>query len=181
MVCVSVLVGLLQFVALHVAGAVISGVTAVIITQLSAAPLRPVQLRVAFRVLSERWRPFLKTVLLVTWRILLGLVLLIIPGIIMMVRYSFYAPVVLIEGLEKKAAMQRARELASRSWRTIIIVTILQLLIPSIINGFLSAFVGASFGSKSGSLPRQIVSQLISLNQIFVVPLMSIVPALLYT
>src|SRR5688572_2547678 len=42
MVCVSVLVGLLQFVALTVAGAVISGVTAVIITQLSAAPLRPV-------------------------------------------------------------------------------------------------------------------------------------------
>ena len=180
LVCATVLIGLLQFVALTVAGALISGVTAVIITQLSAAPLRPVQLRVAFRVLRDRWRPFLKTLLMVTWRVMLGLVLLVIPGLIMMTRYSLYAPVVLIEGLEKKAAMRRARELASRSWRTIIIVMILQLLIPSIINGVLGAFVGASFGSDSKSLARQIVSQILSLNQIFVLPLMSIVPALLY-
>lgn len=180
LVCATVLVGLLQFVALTVAAAVISGVTAVIITQLSAAPLRPVQLRVAFRVLRQRWRPFLKTLLMVTWRILLGFVLLIIPGFVMMIRYSLYAPVVLIEGLEKKAAMRRARELASRSWRTIIIVTILQLLIPSIINGVLGGLVGASFGSNSESLSRRIVGQILSLNQIFVLPLMSIVPALLY-
>jgi hypothetical protein len=142
--------------------------------------LRPVKLRVACRVLRAKWRPFLKTLLMVTWRVMLGFVLLIIPGLVMMIRYSLYAPVVLIEGLEKKAAMRRARELASRSWRTIIIVMILQLLIPSIINGGLGAFVGASFGSKSESLPRQIVSQILSLNQIFVLPLMSIVPALLY-
>ena len=179
LVCATVLVGLFQFVALTVAGAVISGVTAVIITQLSAAPLRPVKLRVAFRVLRNRWRPFLKTLWMVTWRIMLGFVLLIVPGLIMMVRYSLYAPVVLIEGLEKKAAMRRARELASRSWRTIIIVMILQLLIPTVINGFLGALVG-SLSSNSESLARQIVGQLANLNQIFVLPLMAIVPALLY-
>ena len=180
LVCATVIIGLLQFVALTVAGAVISGVTAVIITQLSAAPLRPVELRVAFRVLRNRWRPFLKTLLMVTWRVMVGFVLFILPGLIMMIRYSLYAPVVLIEGLEKKAAMRRARELASRSWRTIIIVMILQLLIPSIINGALGAFVGANFGSNSESISRRIVGQIVSLNQIFVLPLMSIVPALLY-
>lgn len=179
MVCATVLSGLLQFVALTVAGGVISGVTAVIITQLTAAPLRPVELRVAFRVLRKRWRPFLKTMLMVTWRILLGLLLLIIPGLIMMIRYSLYAPVVLIEGLEKKAAMRRARELASRSWRTIIVVTILQLLIPSILSGVLGALVGLSFDNRD-SLSYRIVSQILNLNQIFVLPLMSIVPALLY-
>ena len=178
--CATVLIGLLQFVALTVAGAVISGVTAVIITQLSAAPLRPVELHVAFRVLRQRWRPFLKTLLMVTWRIMLGFVLLIIPGFVMMIRYSLYAPVVLIEGLEKKAAMRRARELASRSWRTIIIVTILQILIPSIISGALGALVGARLSANSESLSRRIISQILSLNQIFVLPLMSIVPALLY-
>ena len=179
LLCATIFVGLLQFVALTVAGAVISGVTAVIITQLSAAPLRPVQLRVAFRVLRKRWRPFLKTLLMVTWRIMLGFVLLIIPGLIMMIRYSLYAPVVLIEGLEKKAAMRRARELASRSWRTIIIVTILQLLIPTVINGVLGALVG-SLSTNSDSLARRIVGQLANLNQIFILPLMAIVPALLY-
>src|SRR6185503_9130658 len=180
LICASVLIFLLQFVALTIAGGVISGVTAVIITQLSAAPLRPVKLRVAFRVMRRRWRPFLKTMLMVTWRVLLGLVLLIIPGLIMMVRYSLYPPVVLIEGLEKKAAMKRARELASRSWRTIIIVTILQILIPSVVNGILGAMVGARLSSNSESLSRRVVGQILSLNQIFVLPLMSIVPALLY-
>ena len=84
----------------------------------AAAPLRPVQLRVAFGVLRKRWRPFLKTIVRVTLKMLLGYLLLIVPGIIVLIRYSLYAPVVLIEGLEGKAAMRRARELASRSWRT---------------------------------------------------------------
>ena len=59
-----------------------------------------------------------------------GNLLFIIPGIVMSIRYTLYAPVVLIEGLEKKAALKRARELGSRSWRTVIIVSILQILIP---------------------------------------------------
>ena len=178
MVCVTVLVALLQFLALIVAGGVISGVTAVIITQLTAAPLRPVELRVAFQVFRKRWRPFLKTMIMVTLLIVIGFVLGIIPGLVMMIRYSLYAPVVLIEGLEKRAAMRRARELASRSWWTIIIVVMLQLLIPSIISGILGAIVGQNFDGDS--LSRRIVQQLLNFNQILVLPLMSIVPALLY-
>lgn len=178
LVCATIFIGLLQFVALIIAGGVISGVTAVIITQLSAAPLRPVELRVAFRVLRERWRPFLKTMIMVTWRIMVGFVLLVIPSVVVMIRYALYAPVVLIEGLEKKAAMRRARELASRSWRTIIVVVLLQILIPSIVSGILGALVGKTF--TGDSLSHRIFQQLLNLNQIFVLPLMSIVPALLY-
>ena len=180
MTCALVIVGILKIVSLVIAGAVISGSTAVIITQLSAAPLRPVQVRTAIRVLRKRWHPFLKTMLMVTWRILLGLILLVIPGLIVMVRYILYAPVVLIEGLEKKPAMRRARELASRSWRTIIIVTILQMLIPSIISGILGGLIGASLKVNRNALAYRIFEQLLALNQIFILPLMSIVPALLY-
>ncbi len=180
MVCVMVILGLLKFVTMTVAGGVISGVTAVIITQLTAAPLRPVQLRVAFQVLRKRWRPFLKTLIRVTLLIFGGFLLLIIPGIILMIRYSLYAPVVLVEGLEKKAAMKRARELASRSWRTIIIVSLLQILIPSIISGSLGALVGLTFKGNRDSVANQVVQEILGLTQIFVLPLMSIVPALLY-
>jgi hypothetical protein len=180
--CATVIVALLQIVAVFIAGGVISGVTAVIITQLTAAPLRPVQLGAAFQVLRKRWRPFLKTMVRVTVRIVIGFILFIIPSVVVMVRYSLYPPVVLIEGLEKKAAMRRARELASRSWRTIIIVTILQIVIPSVISGILGALLGATFkvSGNSNSLSRRILQQLLSLNQIFIMPLMSIVPALLY-
>ena len=96
----------------------------------------------------------------------------------MSVRYALYAPVVLIEGLEKKAAMRRARELASRSWRTVIIVSLLQFLIPMVV----SALVGGlswSVHSKKGFW-SQIFQQLKGLANIFIIPLMSIVPALLY-
>jgi hypothetical protein len=178
-ICVSVIVGLLHFAANLVAAGVISGVTAVIVTQLAAAPLKPVELRDAFAVLRRRWKPFLKTLLMVTWRVMLGYVLLIIPGLIVTVRYSLYAPVVLIEGLEKKAAMRRARELASRSWRTIVIVSIIQLLIPMIFGLFLGRVrVGPNLEAKS--LAMQIYQQFLGLVVIFVVPLISIVPALLY-
>ena len=107
-ICAMGIVGLLHVIGYMVAAGIISGVTAVIITQLAAAPLKPVQLREAFKVLRRRWKPFLKTLLMVTWRVLLGYVLLFIPGLVAQIRYSLYAPVVLIEGLEKKAAMRRS-------------------------------------------------------------------------
>lgn len=175
-----VIIGLAQVLAYMFSSAVISGVTAVIITQLTAAPLRPVELRVAFGVLKRRWRPFLKTVIRVTLRIFLGFLLLIVPGIITAIRYSLYAPVVLIEGLEKKAAMRRARELASRSWRTIIIVSVLQIMIPMTVSFLVGRLRVGLSGPRSVTLASQIYQQVLGLVNIFVVPLTAIVPALLY-
>jgi hypothetical protein len=173
------IISLLKFVATTVSAGVISGVTAIIITQLTAAPLRPVKLREAFALLRKRWRPFLRTMIRVTLWFFLGLILLIVPAMVIWMRYSLYAPVVLIEGLQGKAAMRRARELASRSWKTVIIVAILQFLIP----GIVSAFVGFAAGRakvEKNSVSAQTYRQILELANIFVVPLISIVPALLY-
>ena len=178
-VCALVIVTLFQIVAYFVAAASISGMTAIIVTQISAAPLRPVELRSAFAVMKRRWRPFMKTSILMTLRILAGW-LLIIPGIVMQVRYALYAPVVLMEGLETKAARIRARELASRSWRTAIIVTLLQLIIPFCV-GAIFGGIGAKASSDTSSVKFKTITQHLSgLSNIFVLPLMSIVPALLY-
>jgi hypothetical protein len=177
--CAMVIVGLAHVISYMITSAVISGVTAIIVTQLAAAPLRPVELRLAFGVLRKRWRPFLKTIVRVTLRIILGSLLLIVPGIIIWIRYSLYAPVVLIEGLEKKAAMKRARELASRSWRTIIIVSILQIVIPMTVSFFVGRIkVGVNL--PRASLGSKIYEQWLALVNVFVVPLITIVPALLY-
>ena len=180
LVCAMAIVGLFQIAAYFVSAATISGVTAIIVTQLSAAPLRPVQLREAFAVLRKRWKPFFKTAMLVTIRILIGYVLLIIPGLVMTVRYALYAPVVLIEGLEKKAARLRARELASRSWRTIIIVSVLQILIPMVVSLLLQQVRIGPGDLPRTSATRQIYQQVLGLVNIFVIPFASIVPALLY-
>jgi hypothetical protein len=173
------ILSLLKFVATTVSAAVISGVTAIIITQLTAAPLRPVKLREAFILLRKRWWPFLKTMIRVTLLILLGLILLIVPGMILWMRYSLYAPVVLIEGLQGKAAMKRARQLASRSWKTVIVVAILQFLIPAIVSGLVGFMAGRSKVEKN-SVSAQVFQQILDLANIFVIPLISIVPALLY-
>jgi len=184
-ICGMVISGVLQIVAYFLAAAAISGMTAVIVTQLQLAPLRPVELRLAFAVLKRRWRPFLNTAIRVTLRILIGTILLVIPGIVMSIRYALYAPVVLLEGLEKKAARQRARQLASRSWRTIIIVTLLQFLIPMVFSALIGRFTTVQ-RTQTGihltnrSMSHQIYQQLSSLVNIFIVPLLSIVPALLY-
>lgn len=98
----------------------------------------------------------------------------------MSVRYALYAPVVLLEGLEKKAAMSRARELASRSWRTVIIITMLQFLIPTMVSVLFGRFTVGNQQTGTGVTIRTIYQQFSGLVNIFIVPLMSIVPALLY-
>jgi serine/threonine protein kinase len=221
-ICGMVIVALLQVFSYFVSTAVISGVTAIIVVQLSVAPLRPVRLREAIAVLKKRLRPFISTMIRFLIKIAFGYLLLIVPGIVMSIRYALYAPVVLIEGLEKKAAFKRARQLGSRSWRTVIIVSILQILIPMTVTTLIRIRFGDPdlFPSSSKSQPpvtstptqvvistgengaqtpsgtprvkandssarnvnvtRQIWNQILGLLNIFIVPLISIVPALLY-
>ena len=173
------LIGLLQVPTSFVTASIISGVTAIIVTQLALAPMKPVELRAAFAVLRSRWRPFLRTGIRVSLRILLGFVLLVIPGIVMSARYLLWAPVVLLEGLEKKEALKRARALASRSWRTIIVAMLVQFLVPAIVGALIGAVTGATTHGKP-SLQVKITGQLSALINIFILPLLSIVPALLY-
>ena len=159
--------------------------TAVIVTQLSVAPLRPMELNTAFAVLKKRWRAFLKTAVRVTIRQIIGFILFVIPGFIVSTRYMLYAPVVLMEGLEKKAALKRARELASRSWRTVIIIVCLQFLVPMVVSALIGRFGITTDGEgdirvSNRSMGGQIYQQVSGLINIFIIPLASIVSALLY-
>jgi hypothetical protein len=170
---------LLQVAAGFVTGSIISSMTAIIVTQLAVAPMKPVELRAAFNILRRRWKPFLKTAIRLILRIALGYCLFIIPGIIVTARYLLWGPVVLMEGLEKKAALKRARALAARSWRTIILAMLIQFLVPALVGGVIGALIGAS-NSGHVRVSIKITGQLSSLVNIFVLPLLAIVPALLY-
>jgi hypothetical protein len=174
------IIGLLQIPTSFVTASIISGVTAIIVTQLALAPMKPVELRPAFAVLRSRWRPFLRTGIRVSLRILLGFILFVIPGIVMSARYLLWAPVVLLEGLEKKEARIRARALAARSWRTIIAAMLIQFLVPAIIGAIIGAITGATGTHAKATLQVKVTSHLSALINIFILPLLSIVPALLY-
>ncbi len=172
-------VGLLQVPATLFAAWMISAVTAVIVTQLAAAPLKPVELRSGFDVLRQRWRPFLRTGVRVFLRILIGWILFVIPGFVMTIRYMLWSPVVLLEGIQGKPALKRARQLAARSWWTVILVCIFQLITPSIVNLLIVRLLGINHSVHVGRGIR-VTGQFTSLTTIFVMPLMSIVPALVY-
>jgi hypothetical protein len=181
LIAIGIPVALLSVVAKFLTGSIISGVTAIIVTQLAVMPMKPVKLRVAFDLLRRRWRPFIKTGILLVLRILLGWILCIVPGIVMTVRYYLWAPVVLMEGLQTTAARMRARALAARSWRTIILVILIQFMVPILISSIIGSLIGFRTSEKAQSkVSFKVFTQFAELIQVFVLPLTSIVPALLY-
>ncbi len=158
-----------------VTSSTIAGVTAIIVAQLAVAPLKAVELRPAFAVLLSRWRPFLTTGVLVTLRLLLGLIPLAIPAVLLTLRYALWAPVVLMEGLQNKAALKRTAALTTRSQRDILVAVAFQFFMPKLVE----KLIGINTDPKGGTFSK-VIAELASLTSVFVSPLVSIVPALLY-
>lgn len=178
-IAISIALGLLNIGVSFLSTSIITAMTALMVTQLHVAPMRPLSMRAALAVLKRRWRPFLRTSIRVSLSVMIGFALLVIPGLIVMIRYSLYAPVVLIDGLEKRAALKRANELSRRSRRTVMALLAIQFLLPFI----MGAVVGfLTFKTKGGNLHigSQSAGRIAPLFNIITVPLISITTALLY-
>ncbi|HEX8456507.1 MAG TPA: serine/threonine-protein kinase [Pyrinomonadaceae bacterium] len=177
----TIVFGLLNIVINFLSSSVITAMTALMVTQLHVAPMRPLSIHDALAVLKRRWRPFLRTSIRVSLTALVGFILLVIPGFIVMVRYALYAPVVLMEGLEKRAALKRANELSRRSRRTVIALLLIQLMLPVIIGAVISLLTfqtsGGELHIKTGS---KALGHFAPLSNIIIVPLLAITSALLY-
>lgn len=178
-IALTVVLGLLNIVVSFLSTSVITAMTALMVTQLHIAPMRPLSMRDALAVLKCRWRPFLRTSIRVSLTVILGFVLLVVPGLVMMVRYSLYAPVVLMEGLEKRAALKRANELSRRSRRTVIALLLIQFCLPFIM-GALVGFLSVKMKGGNLHVGSQNAGRIAPLFNIVTVPLISITTALLY-
>lgn len=163
----------------YITGSTITGLIAIVVTQLAVKPLKTVELGPAFYILRRHWKPFLRTFLQAALRIFLGFVLLVIPGIVLTARYALWVPVVLMEGLEKKAALDRSRTLASRSWTAIFIAMLFQFLLPAMVEKLIHMIFGID-PERKNSASMKALEQFASLSSIILMPLLSIVPALLY-
>ena len=171
--------GLLSGIATWVTTSFIAGAIVILVTQLSVAPLRPLKFRNSFALLKKRWRPFVSTGMHVTLRVIAGLVMFVIPGVVMISRYLVWAPVVLMEGLEGKAALKRSASLSSRSRRDMFLAALFQLGVPVVTQTWLGMLIGFDLGLRDRD-NTVFISQVASLASIVVAPLVSIVPALLY-
>jgi serine/threonine protein kinase len=175
----AVVLGLSMFIVQLLTYGVISGVTVLIVLQLIIAPLRPVQIGAAFRHLRRRAKPFITTALLILLLQFLGFFLLIIGFFIISVRYTLYSPVVLVENLRNRAAMRRAKELMRRARGTVIAVFMIHFLLPVITQGVIVQLLIGITDSRS-AFTHTIGTRLALLVNILLVPLMSVMTALVY-
>jgi len=84
---------------------------------------------------------FFETNLLTSVIIMLWFLLLIVPGIIMAVYYSFVTWVFIMEGLKNKAAMRRSKELVKGNWWSIFWKIFLPTMVVSLIFAIPSSFI----------------------------------------
>jgi serine/threonine protein kinase len=179
-VLLTVLYGLGSF--LVAAG--INGITIRLVTQLFVAPQRPLKVRLAYAALKKRLLALLGTTLLVGLVSAVGFVLLVIPGLIFTINYSLSVPVVMMERLKGWAAMKRSKALVKRARFTVIVTLFIQWAIPSLVSGPIAAVVTLALKALRVADAPQLTGKLVGLATAlltaFLVPLMSIMTALLY-
>ncbi|HEY0078156.1 MAG TPA: serine/threonine-protein kinase [Pyrinomonadaceae bacterium] len=184
-IVLSIALSLISMLVSMVMSAVLMGVTTRLVTQLLAAPLRPINLRSAFDALRRRWRPFIFTATSASLLIFLGLFLGVVPGLVLMVNYSLIAPALMMENVRGRAAMRRARQLAARARRTVVLIILIQVFAPILISGVI-AFSIISLLRMMGPLGGRAnlfasIYQFISMPILVVVSSLStIISALLY-
>lgn len=98
--------------------------------------------------------------ILVSLAVLGGLILLIVPGIIFMVWFSFSYYVLILEGTKGVAAMKRSRELVRDQWWAVF-VRLVVLMVAGIIVGFAFGTIGAFSGVFLGEAVATILSILL--------------------
>lgn len=134
-------------VSFFVAGCLL-GLTTRVVTQLLVAPLRPLKLKPAFEALRKRLKTLTLTSMVLSFMTVLGITLCVIPGFLVLINFFLVTPVVMMEEKKGRAAFKRSRELASRSWRTVITVVLLQMLAPflvAVVVAFLAAIIAKAF------------------------------------
>jgi len=130
------------------------------------------------RGLSHFWTLSLAQIA-ATIRVLIGFVLLIIPGILWMLSYSLIVPAILVEGQKGLPSLKRSRDLVKGHRGKVFLV----MLVINLLQGVVAAGVGmvSSFLFAGGSSGLAIASSALSnLLSIFLTPLGIIAAILLY-
>jgi serine/threonine protein kinase len=117
--------------------ALLVGTTTWVVAQILAVPLKPVNLKAAFKVAQNRWKPLAGTVTASTLLAMLGFVCCLIPGFILTANYMLVAPVVMMEGLRGREAFRRSVSLVKRSYRTVLATILFVYFFPGILGGIL--------------------------------------------
>lgn len=128
-------------------GAVGFGMVTLVIARYLSAPLRPPDLRAAFRVVKRKWKTLLGLALLTYLLSGLGFFLCFFPGIYLMARFGFVTPAVVIENLHGRAALKRSNELFKRSPFSVIVLTMANFMLPAVLSVLIMVFIASVIGN----------------------------------
>jgi serine/threonine protein kinase len=181
---VSVVLAILTTLGSFIASSIIIGVTIRLVNQLFLAPLRPIELRLAFAALRKRIRALMFTTLMVAIGSVLLACLLLVPGVLFYINSSLSGPVVMMENLKGRAALRRSKALVSRARRTVIGIIAMQYLIPLFFHSVAATIIVSSVALSGdpglkGFAPK-LTSLMTEILNVLLVPLISTLNALLY-
>ena len=140
---------------------------------------RPVLVGPTFRYAVSRIHSILWISILSGLAILLGFVLLIVPGVILLVRYYFGTTVLVVEGQKGSKALGRSYRLAKGHFWKILGTILLASILASVVEGVLSIPGGAAFGAI-GTAGWPLYAIGLSLAAIITTPFTTLISVLLY-
>ena len=158
-----------------------------IVYQAVVAPLRPTAFADAWAAVRRRRTALLYATACVVALTAAASMFLILPGLFVAIAFAVYAPVVVMEDIAVRDALRRARRLARRAWRTVLVITALQFALPVLV---WCAAVDTDFVFRvddnwqptelSFALDVSWSSAMYQLLGVFVAPLTATMTALLY-
>ncbi|HSB11142.1 MAG TPA: protein kinase [Blastocatellia bacterium] len=179
---ISICLGVLSALGGFVANAIVVGITIRLVLQLFLAPLRPIELRLAFGALKKRLRSLMWTTLVVVIGTVLRMLLLIVPGVLFYINSVLAAPVVMMENLSGRAALRRSKELVRRARRTVWGVVAMQYLIPMFSSSIFAAMFSLALHNGEGqkTLAAKLTQVATQTLNVLLIPLISMLGSFLY-
>ena len=158
-----------------------------IVYEAVVAPLRPTAFADAWAAVRRRRKALMYATACVVALTAVASLFLVLPGAIVAIGFAVYAPVVVMEDISVRDALRRARRLARRAWRTVLIITALQFALPVLV-WFAAVDVDFVFRVDENWQPREFrfglavswTSALYQMLGVFIAPLTATMTALLY-
>jgi len=179
-----VVIGLLSFFVNYLAALVLVGMIIRLVTELFLAPLRPVKLRTAFAALKKRFWPLLLAGAMASISSFIGMIIFEVPGVVLFIWFSLVGPVVMMENIKGRAALRRSKTLVKRSLLTVIGTLMIQWLMPVIASAVLVSMLIILLKNSNLENAKELAARITSIItvgiNVFFVPLIATLTALLY-
>jgi len=115
----------------------------------------------------------------VSIRVMIGLLLLIIPGILWMLSYSLVIPVIMVEGQKAEASLKRSWQLV-KDYRKKVFAVLLVLMVIQGLVSYGAANVASMFLDTEIGSGQLLQSALANVTSMFLTPLIIVADILLY-